>query len=581
MISLITYQQAKRHVESSMSGDVQRLGEKLEAELSRYSQLPSVLSHDPRLKAILLSQNKQEHAVTSQLLQKWAQETAADTIYLLNEQGKTLASSNWQEEDSFVGFNFAYRPYFTEAINGQLGRYFALGEHSAKRGYYFSAPVVAEGSVRGVLTIKVNLEEISQLWGYDALDFTLIDKHSVIFYSSRPSWLYNTLIPLNKSTKKTVIDSRQYGDAPLSAISTLQTLSQLPLAHSLTLQGVRSNEYQRYFFSQYQMQQTGITIIALSNVKKAHSNIAQAIFLFVVFYSLLVLVITSWNQTLKAKKKLATLNDKLEQLVVERTKNLSKSNQELRNTIEQYEHSQAELRQTQSELLQAAKLAMLGELSAGINHEINQPLSAIRTYAENSRRLLEREKYDVVKSNLDKIVNLNIMVSDIIAKFKVFARKNTQHNVGHTSINDSIHSAFGIIHNKIIQHGVTLRLEDPPQPLVVKADPVQFEQVLINLLHNAIQALTLSPSPQISVTAHQHNNVAVIQVRDNGSGMTEEEQQHIFDPFYTTKNDGLGLGLTISKRIVESFSGQLTVQPAPEGGVIFSITLNIIEEGTK
>lgn len=564
-----------------MSGDVQRLGEKLEAELSRYSQLPSVLSHDPRLKATLATQNTSDHALTSQLLWQWAQETAADTIYLLDEKGETLASSNWQEEDSFVGFNFAYRPYFSEAINGQLGRYFALGQHSAQRGYYFSAPVTVQGDIRGVLTIKVNLEEISQLWGYDTLDFTLMDKHSVIFYSSRPSWLYNTLVPLDKSTKQTVLDSRQYGKAPLSAVSTLDTLAQLPIASSLTLKDAAQNGYQRYFFAQYQMQQAGINIIALSNVKKAYNNIAQAIFLFVVFYSLLVLVMASWHQTLKAKKKLAMLNDQLELLVAERTKNLSETNQELRNTIEQYEHSQAELRQTQSELLQAAKLAMLGELSAGINHEINQPLAAIRTYAENSRRLLAREKYDVVKSNLDQIIDLNIMVSEIIAKFKVFARKNTQHNVGHTSVTDSIHSALGIIHNKIIQHGVTLRLEDPSQPLVVKADPVQFEQVLVNLLHNAIQALTQSPSPQIAISTHQHKNMAIIEVTDNGSGMTDEQLKHIFDPFYTTKSDGLGLGLTISKRIIESFSGQLNAQHAPEGGIIFSITLNIIEEGTK
>ncbi len=158
LIAQLTYQQIKQHLADKVSLDVNQLGQKLDAQLMRYSKLPEVLANDPRLLQPLLTDQASspntdnQYLQTNQLLQQWATTLGADTIYLINQHGKTLAASNWQQASSFVGQNYAYRPYFREAMEGKPGQYFALGASSDKRGYYFSAPIFHQHSIIGVMT---------------------------------------------------------------------------------------------------------------------------------------------------------------------------------------------------------------------------------------------------------------------------------------------------------------------------------------------------------------------------------------------------------------------------------------------
>ncbi|MEF1215151.1 sensor histidine kinase, partial [Vibrio alginolyticus] len=169
----------------------------------------------------------------------------------------------------------------------------------------------------------------------------------------------------------------------------------------------------------------GFRVVALINHNSVLAAVLQADIVFLILYALIALIALAWFQTLVNKARLAHLNVSLEEKVVQRTLVLSEANQKLQQTIRQYEQSQQELKQTQQELTQAAKLALLGELSASINHEINQPLSALRTYTENSQRLLAMEKYPMVADNLGKMLTLNDTISEVIARLKVFTRKAT------------------------------------------------------------------------------------------------------------------------------------------------------------
>jgi len=509
---------------------------------------------------------------TSLLLQEWANKLNADTIYLINRSGDTLAASNWQKESSFVGQNYAYRPYFQDAMVGKPGQYFALGARSDKRGYYFSAPIYQHQQIIGVLVIKVDLSLVEDIWQYDQIEYAITDQLGVIFYSSEDSWLYRSLVVLNDEQKQQIFSSRQYGQTklePLSDSSRLTEFNQQEISN-IIVPGI--NQSEAFLLASHNMEQAGWTIYGFSPINAAYQYVVQALVVFTAFYMLLCLAVMSWFQTFTTKKELAQLNDKLEQLVIERTRNLMETNQQLRDTIEQYERSQAELKQTQSELVQAAKLAMLGELSASINHEINQPLAAMRTYAENTRKLLQKNRYEAVTGNIDEIINLNQMVSDIIARFKVFARKTTENN-NRTVAADSIRSAVSLLRNKLIKQGVILRLGDLPADLLVRADAVQFEQVLVNLLHNAIQALSDARTPQIGVQLEPFGDMVEIRIWDNGPGLDDDQKKRIFTPFFTTKKEGLGLGLTISRRIIDSFSGSLTIEDHNSGGAEFVITL--------
>ncbi|MDX1303101.1 ATP-binding protein [Photobacterium sp.] len=578
LIANITYQQVKQHLSERITNDVSQLGEKLDAQLSRYSKLPEVLANDPRLISPLMADNPPHAAVVahdqqiSLLLQEWANKLNADTIYLINRSGDTLAASNWQNKSSFVGQNYAYRPYFQDAMRGKLGQYFALGVRSDKRGYYFSAPIYQQQQIIGVLVIKVDLSLVEDIWQYDQIEYAITDHLGVIFYSSEDSWLYRSLVVLTDEQKQQVFSSRQYGQTRLEPLSNLPLLTEFNQQEisNITIPGV--NQSEAFLLASHNMEQAGWTIYGFNPINAAYRYVVQALFAFTVFYMLLCLAVMSWFQTFTTKKELAQLNDKLEQLVTERTHNLMETNQQLRDTIEQYEHSQAELKQTQSELVQAAKLALLGELSASINHEINQPLAAMRTYAENTRKLLQKNRYEAVAGNIDEIINLNLMVSDIISRFKVFARKTTENN-NRTVAADSIRSAVSLLRNKLIKQGVILRLGELPPDLLVRADAVQFEQVLVNVLHNAIQALGGTSSPQIGVQLKPFAEVVEIRIWDNGPGLDDDQKKRIFTPFFTTKKEGLGLGLTISRRIIDSFSGNLTIEDHYSGGAEFVITL--------
>jgi len=302
--------------------------------------------------------------------------------------------------------------------------------------------------------------------------------------------------------------------------------------------------------------------------------VLQADVIFVLIFSLLSLIAFAWQQTLNNKRQLALLNKQLESKVKQRTEVLSESNQRLQQTIIQYEKTQQELKQTQQELTQAAKLALLGELSASINHEINQPLAALRTYTENSLKLMSMEKHQLVEHNLQQMLQLNETISEVIARLKIFTRKSTpDERHYYANLHDSVHNATRILSNKLIKSGVTLKVATIPASLAANIHHIELEQVLINLIHNAIQALEGQADGQIMIECAIEQDACQLIVSDNGPGIEATKLAHLFDPFFTTKPEGLGLGLTISKRIIESYQGSLEAKLHSPHGMRFTLSL--------
>ncbi|MGR5140078.1 sensor histidine kinase [Photobacterium sp. DNB23_23_1] len=585
LISWATLSQIQRHLSEKLIVDVTQLGTKIDTQLERYNQLPDVLARDPRLLAPLLTKHKPVSTVgdqfqaVNQLLAQWSQTLGADTMYLIDMNGTTLASSNWQQPDSFVGQNFSYRPYFQQAAKGQNGQYFALGARSDKRGYYFSAPVTINQQPVGVLAIKVDLSLLADIWQYDDIEYAITDRLGIIFYSSESQWLYHSLTPLSDTTKQQIKQSRQYGYVDIATLTQAENLTAFNQQPVIPLHGAAATTSQTYITAQHDMDKAGWYIFGFTPQAKAFEYMGQVLLLFVLIYTLLCIAVHSWWQTYRARIDLANLNSRLERRVSQRTRRLQETNQQLKITLSQYEHSQAELKQTQDELLQAAKLAMLGELSASINHEINQPLAAIRTYAENSRKLLAKQRYDMVSGNIDEIIELNQLITDIIARFKVFARKRNFYQASpRTNVADSIRSSLSLVRNALIKQGVVLRLADFPDNVIINIDAVQFEQVLINLLQNSLQALKNHSEPQVGITLIVHSGRVECRIWDNGPGLSPEQKKQVFLPFYTTKEDGLGLGMTISKRIIDAYHGTLSVSDHSGGGAEFTLSLPLESE---
>ncbi|GAA5170287.1 MULTISPECIES: ATP-binding protein [Halomonadaceae] len=274
------------------------------------------------------------------------------------------------------------------------------------------------------------------------------------------------------------------------------------------------------------------------------------------------------------EQALARARDQLEQRVAERTRDLLDSNRRLSAEIDERRRAETDLRQTQDELVQAAKLAVLGQMAAGINHELNQPLAAIRAYAENARAFIARGREDAADANLQQIVELTARMAEISAQLKQFSRKSGD-SLAAVSVQAGFGYALRLYRARLLSAGVSIVRDWPADEVWVHADPVRLEQVLVNLIGNALQAMTDTSDPRLELSIATVTGHVRIGVRDSGPGIAEAHLGRVFEPFFTTKpvGKGLGLGLSISARIVEDLGGRLEACNAAAGGALFTIDL--------
>ncbi|WP_172378502.1 sensor histidine kinase [Vibrio sp. Vb339] len=585
----------------------------IDSELDKFKQIPDLLSHDPRLLSYFDSSpqaDKISAAQLNQLLFEWSNQSQADTIYIHDPSGTVVASSNYQKPRTFVGENFSFRPYFASAIKGNNTQYVALGARSNVRGYFLSSPLYIDKEIVGVITVKVSLENLENILTSEDFEIVVLDSNQVVFLSSQAPWLYHSLLPLTQQQQMDIALQRQYGQSEISIIEAFRSSSsQSEASNANQSSNLQSNEIRKELtanqlfklgaFNLYPatISNNQYQVVALKETRAELIKILQIDVIFVVIYSLVMLIAWSWRQTYLAKVALTRLNQNLEQTVDKRTHYLKQSNQQLQQTLFQYQESQSKLKQTEQELTQTAKLAVLGELSASINHEINQPLAALRTYSENSLKLLEMERTDLVKSNLEKMIGLNNTITDIIARLKVFTRKVTKQEHHVANLHQAVNNATSILSALMIKQGITLRLSTVPDDINIAIHPTELEQVLVNLIHNATQALQQhaleqkilqeqqnlesvdqQASPQIGIEWQLHHNSCQLIIWDNGIGMPDDKLEQLFDPFFTTKPEGLGLGLSISKRIIEAYHGTISANRLEPSGMVFSLSIPLYND---
>ncbi len=271
------------------------------------------------------------------------------------------------------------------------------------------------------------------------------------------------------------------------------------------------------------------------------------------------------------EQELQRARDELESRVESRTADLTCANEKLIEEVEQH-------RNTQNELIQTAKLAVLGQMSAGINHELNQPLTAIRAYADNARAFLNMGKTEVAASNLDEIGGLTERMAKIIHPLKEFSRKSSgqPETVCLQAVRDG---AMSIMYGRLNKQGAEISWPPHLEKIYVMADMVRLEQVIVNLISNALQAMDEVEHKRIEIDVQQQSDTLTIRVRDFGPGIPADELGRVFEPFFTTKQagQGLGLGLSISHRIIENLNGRLSVANHLEGGAIFIIELPLAQ----
>ena len=544
----------------------------LEGQLDRYAYLPPLLAGDFRLQSLLIAPRNREQQHQVNLFLSYVNEIAGSLdVYLMDAKGLTLAASNWQDERTFVGSNFSFRPYFTEAMEGRAGRYFALGTTSGRRGYYFSSPVGEPDEPLGVVAVKIDIDTLENNWLNQETELIVTDPDGVIFVATRAEWRYRTLQPLSVEAIARIRESRRYPQVNLTPVFFEQQDTRPSGAQILQL-GEPGGA--GYISMATDMPQAGWRVQLLISQKVVVPQVWQTRLLAMAL--LLLLVTAGWlysqrwrrRREREAERRLVMQEalDELERRVDRRTLDLTQANLRLRQEVEEHER-------TRDELIQAAKLAALGQMSAGINHELNQPLAAMRTYADNARTYLARGNLDQVGWNLQQIRELTDRMAQISGQLKVFSRKSSGQRI-RVSLKACIEGARRIVRTRVEQADAELLVDLPADDLFVAADSVQLEQVLVNLIGNACDVLQGRPLRQIRVGARRIGAQVQLRVHDSGPGIAEANLDMIFDPFFTTSDAGLGLGLSISHTIAQRLGGSLSAANAPGGGAVFTLTLD-------
>lgn len=487
--------------------------------LRRYEELPQILGGLPVLRQALQQPG-------DPLLQKIANEaladirrrTGADVIYLLQPDGTTQVASNWAQADSFVHRNFAFRPYYREAMQGRLARFFGLGTTSIKRGYYFASAVKEGSRIIGVLVVKVDLEHIERLWGNSPEQLLVIDNYGVVILSSREDWRFHASRPLSAAERDEIHANIPY---PVQDPKPLRLQQSAWLSQSRTLP------------------ETGWTVSIYAPRTLIERPVRSVLLIggatLLALLLLLTLLTLSRRHYLDRIALEAEAKRQLEERVLERTRELENANAQLQQEVHEREQAQRELMRAQDEVVQAGKLTALGTMSASISHELNQPLAAIRSYADNARVLLDHQRTEDARGNLEQISDLTTRMASIIAHLKAYARgaRRAPENV---QLQPAIEDALSMLASRRRAMNVELLRDVPDAPLWVQAGETRLRQILGNLLTNALDALAeKAPPRRLWVIASQDQHGVILTLRDNGPGFSEDALAHAHEPFFTTK----------------------------------------------
>jgi len=569
LIGLLAYQWLFRHnLDHERRLAAQRLDAfalSLEATLYRHEALPGLLALEPSLAALLREPNNPARIAAANAYLEAAQQGAAvAATYLIDANGLTLAASNWRQPRSFIGHNYAFRPYFRDAVDQGLGRFYGVGVTTGEPGYFIAAPLREQGRVVGVVAIKVGLDTLEQAMAGTGDTLLLSDGDGIVFLASDRRLRYRHLAPLADSARQRLESTRQYGN------QTIQPLADqpLPLTAQEPVRLALPDEARReHLVVSRPVGNLGWQVVQLGRPDEARGSAFTGASALVFAAAFALGLAAHFQHRARRREELRRIHGELENRIVERTADLTEK-------IAALQRTEAILHETRDNAVQAGKLAVLGQLSAGISHELNQPLAALQTFADNAAALLARGRHAEVAENLQMISDLVGRTGRIVRQLKSFARREADTPQA-VNVAATIEHALLIVEPRRREIAAQIAVAPFAPELSVTAEAGRLEQVLVNLLLNALDAMHDRPDARVEVAVRDATGQVVIEVRDHGPGIPDDVRGHLFEPFYTTKpaGAGLGLGLAISLTIVESYGGTLAARNAPDGGAVFVLTL--------
>lgn len=557
---LFTYRASEETLRAQLDQSLILTARAVETEIARFGSLPAIASQDARiLAAVNTPQNPAHIKAANHYLAKLSALSGASLLFLIAPDGTTLATSNFQTDQNLVGLNFNFRPYFKAAMQGQNGRYYAIGTTTGEPGYFLSTPVAGDIG-QGVLVVKVDLRPLQATWLRAGLDTAIIDQDGVAFLSGASEWLYRPTSPLDRETLSRIREARTYDGVELvDAAAILIAPDRAGSANGPMLIRARP------------LTEDGWTLMAGAPIAPlAATSIFSAL-----GAALLAFLATGLAKIANQRRQLVALrlrqNALLEIRVTERTRDLAHEVQARRQT-------EAELRAAQEGLIHSEKMAALGRMSAAIVHEISQPLAAMEATLAAAEIAMPK---DQANSDPDKTLSRISTVRGLVRRMqrttkhlKSFSRKE-QGELSLINITQTVENALELTAPRAKTAGVTPQFTPPDPPLYIRAGAIRMEQVLVNLLLNAFDAVCNRSAPQITVSATSDGLKTILTVSDTGAGIDPADLPRVAEPFFSTKitGEGLGLGLSISQAIVQEFGGQIDITSSPGLGTKVTVTL--------
>lgn len=519
----------------------------ISSELQRTSVVPLLLSRDPLLITAL---NSGDFSATSQRLISIKDEIGAESLVLLDEDGRAVAATDRRE----IGTHHRNLAYYTEALRSADTVFTTTKLETGGLQFSYSRKLERGQEGIGVIVVEVGLGKLEQKWAFAAEAIMVADSKGMVILSSEPRWKNQTVeealivTDAPSAIERAFQATSEWSQTPTDAIT--QGRAIMRIENKIGFQGWRLTYFTT--FASVRERVNGVLAIEIMGF---------AILVAVVFYVLSRRAVQQSFILQRESIELRALNERLSE------------------EIEEREKVERDLEVAEQSLAQSSKLAALGEMSAAVSHELNQPLAAMKTYLAGAKLLLQRHRPDEALSSFQRIDDLIGRMGAITWQLKSYARKGGDDLVP-VDMREALSAAMSMMEPWLNQMEVKITQNIPREPVMVLADQLRLEQVIVNLLRNALDVMKELKERELDILMSGGETVK-LSVRDNGSGIDDLEQ--LFEPFYTTKKpgDGVGLGLAISSGIINDLGGRLIARNGAKKGAIFEIQMPRLVENTE
>ncbi len=517
------------------------------SSISQYEYLPALLAQDSLIKTAL-SYTHQQRASLNEHLLFVAERSGPSDVYVMNISGEVIATSNYLKSNSFLNQNYSFRPYFVKAISQRKRQfYYAIGATTGIPGFFISEPVIGQGGMLlGVVVVKLSLTEWERSWQETGQNILLADDNNVVILSGQPQWRYRTLGKLQKNTLQEITNQRQFQNEKLDRLYSEKSEFVRFSWFTISFWNIDDNSY---LVNEFSITDSGWTLYYL---EKNSRFVQSAIIFFIIFLTGLVLIYLYLSERkskllsrLQAEDEIKRVNASLEEKVQSRTKALSDA---------------------QEELVQQSKVAALGQMAATIVHELSQPLSAMNSSIVAIRLKAEKSDWKGAMASISRLAPLNQKMNGVIQLLKSFSYQDDK-LINSPQLAPLIEKSLMLYKDNLKERNVRIKQLDLQNSVTVKVNPLKLDLVIVNIIQNAVDAMEKCEQPEISVIMKAVDEFAVIEIEDIGGGVDSRVMGQLFNPYFTTKEvgKGLGLGLSICHEIIREYGGSIEVENLSQG----------------